>query len=127
MVEKFGLDEEQAFIHTGLFLAWLVNNGLMSCFFSKESGSEIEKLTTRKISPCAIYMNWDGTLIGEMLIKEGFNFSMVYFDFDKGHYIKDYEKTFDVSGEAFFTIKDTWENYDKLKLILDLEFEKWRK
>ena len=72
-------------------------------------------------------MNWDGTLIGEMLNKEGFNFSMDYFDFDKGHYLKDYEKTFAVSEEAVFTIKDTWENYDKLKPILDLEFEKWRK
>lgn len=43
-IEQLGLDEEQAFVHTGLFFAWLINNELMSDFFIQEAGSEIEEL-----------------------------------------------------------------------------------
>ena len=75
-VEQLGLDEEQSFVHTGLFFAWLVNNGHMSDFFVDETGDEIEKLKERKISPSTIYINWDGVLLGEMLNDTGFNFAL---------------------------------------------------
>jgi hypothetical protein len=124
-IEQLGLDEEQAFVHTGLFFAWLVNNGLMSDFFIQEAGSEIEKLKHRKISPSTIYMNWDGVLLGEMLNSKGFNFAMNYFDFDKGTYIKDYENVFSVNAEQFFTVKDNWDNYDKVRPVIDAAYENW--
>lgn len=126
-VEQLGLDEEQSFVHTGLFFAWLVNNGLMSDFFVDETGNEIEKLKERKISPSTIYMNWDGVLLGEMLNDTGFNFALSYFDFDKGTYMADYEKVFNVTGDQVFTVKDTWENYDKIKTTINAAFEKWSK
>ncbi len=105
-VEQLGLDEEQSFVHTGLFFAWLINNGLMSDFFVDETGSEIKKLKDRKVSPSTIYMNWDGVLLGEMLNDKGFNFALSYFDFDKGTYMTDYEKVFKVTGDQVFTVKD---------------------
>ncbi len=95
-VEQLGLDEEQSFVHTGLFFAWLVNNGHMSDFFVDETGDEIEKLKERKISPSTIYINWDGVLLGEMLNDTGLNFALSYFDFDKGTYMADYEKVFNL-------------------------------
>jgi hypothetical protein len=126
-VEQLGLDEEQSFVHTGLFFAWLVNNGLMSDFFVEETGTAIEKLKDRKVSPSTIYMNWDGVLLGEMLSDKGFNFALSYFDFDKGSYMADYEKIFNVTGDQVFTVKDTWENYDKIKATIDAAYEKWSK
>jgi hypothetical protein len=126
-VEQLGLSEQQSFVHTGLFFAWLVNNGLMSDFFIEETGGEIEKLKTRKISPSALYMHWDGALIGELLNDNGFNFAMSYFDFDKGTYMEDYEKTFNVTGDQVFTVKDTWDNYDKIKPMIDVAYKKWSK
>ena len=126
-IEQMGLSEEQAFVHTGLFFAWLVNNALMSDFFIEETGSEIEQLKDKKISPSTIYMNWDGVLIGEMLSNKGFNFAMSYFDFDKGRYLKDYAKVFNLTDENIFTVSDTWENYEKLRPTIDAAFESWRK
>jgi hypothetical protein len=126
-VEQLGLDEEQSFVHTGLFFAWLVNNGHMSDFFVDETGDEIEKLKERKISPSTIYINWDGVLFGEMLNDTGFNFALSYFDFDKGTYMADYEKVFNVTGDQVFTVKDSWENYDKIKPTIDAAYEKWSK
>lgn len=124
-IQQLGLDEEQSFVHTGLFFAWLVNNELMSNFFVEEAGNEIKKLKARKISPSKIYMNWDGVLLGEMLNDKGFNFALSYFDFEKGNYIADYENVFNVTGDQVFTVKDTWDNYDKIRPVIDEAFKKW--
>jgi hypothetical protein len=124
-IRQLGLDEVQAYVHTGLFFAWLVDNGLMSDFFIKETGSEVEKLKARKISPATIYRNWDGVLLGEMLSEKGFNFALSYFDFDKGTYMVDYEKVFNVTGDKVFTVKDTWDNYEKIKPVIDVVYKKW--
>jgi hypothetical protein len=127
-IEKLGLDEEQSFVHTGMFFAWLVNNGLMSDFFINETNlGLIENLKERKISPSQIYMDWDGVLIGELLNEEGFNFALDYFDFDKGKYMKDYEKTFNVTDNKVFEVKNTWDNYDKLRSVIDSAYKKWKK
>jgi hypothetical protein len=126
-IEQLGLDEEQSFVHTGLFFAWLVDNGLMSDFFVNGTGNEIEKLRNRKISPSTIYMNWDGVLLGEILNDKGFNFALSYFDFDKGTYIKDYERVFNVTGDQFFTVKNSWDNYDKIKPMIDAAYKTWGK
>jgi hypothetical protein len=64
-VEQLDLDEEQSFVHTGLFFAWLVNKGLMSDLFINETGREIEKLKERRIAPSTIYMNSDDVLPGK--------------------------------------------------------------
>lgn len=124
-IQQLGLGEEQSFVHTGLFFAWLVNNELMSDFFVEEAGNEIKKLKARKISPSKIYMNWDGVLLGEMLNDKGFNFALSYFDFEKGNYIADYENVFNVTGDQVFTVKDTWDNYDKIRPVIDEAFKKW--
>lgn len=124
-IQQLGLDEEQSFVHTGLFFAWLVNNELVSDFFVEEAGNEIKKLKARKISPSKIYMNWDGVLLGEMLNDKGFNFALSYFDFEKGNYIADYENVFNVTGDQVFTVKDTWDNYDKIRPVIDEAFKKW--
>ena len=126
-IEQLGLDEEQTFVHTGLFFAWLVDKGLMSDFFIEETGSEIEKVKNRSISPSTIYMNWDGVLLGEMLSNKGFNFALSYFDFDRGTYMADYEKVFNVTGDQVFTVKNTWDNYDKIKPVIDAAYEKWNR
>ena len=126
-IEQLGLDEEQSFVHTGLFFAWLVNNGLMSEFFIHETGSEIEKLKARKITPSTLYMKWDGVLLGEMLSDQGFQFAIKYFDFDNGTYLADYENVFNVTGDQIFTVKDTWDNYLKIKPAIDAAYEKWIK
>jgi len=125
-VAELGLSDVQSFVHTGLFLVWLVNNELMSDFFVSETGNEIENLKVRTSSPLGIYEYWDGVLIGEMLSRAGFNFALDYFDFEKGTYMKDYERVFSVTPERVFEVKGTWDNYDKLKPVIDAAYEKWR-
>lgn len=125
-IAQLGLNEEQSFVHTGLFFAWLVNHDLMSDFFVKESGDNIQKLKERKISPSSLYMEWDGVLLGEMLNEQGFNFALHYFDFDKGSYVKEYEGIFGLKRGQIFTVKDSWVNYEKIKPMIDAAYERWR-
>ena len=126
-VEEAGLDLDQAYVHTGLFLTWLVNNGLVSDFFIEETSDEIAKLKEREILPSEIYKNWDGVLIGELLNKEGYNFALDYFDFEKGSYMHDYERIFCPGEEPIFGVEDNWENYDRIKPAIDLAYSKWKK
>ena len=126
-IEEWGFDDDQVFVHTGMFLAWLVSNNMMSDFFIKESEDESRKLKSREISPSELYMNWDGVLVGDMLNKEGFNFACDYFDFKKGAYLEDYAMVFwAISNLDIFNIKDTWENFDKLKPTIDSRYKKWK-
>jgi hypothetical protein len=125
-VAELGLSDSQSFVHTGLFLAWLVNNELMSDFFVTETGKEVENLKVRRSSPIEIYEEWDGVLIGEMLTRAGFNFALDYFDFERGTYLKDYERVFKVTSKRVYEVKGTWDNYDKLKPTIDAAYEKWR-
>ncbi len=122
-----GLDEDHAYVHSGLFLAWLVDNDLVSDFFKEESEDDIQKLKKRESSPCQIFMNWDGVLIGELLNKEGFNFAMYYFDFENGKYLSDYENTLCKDLPDMYHVKDSWENYEKIKVVIDKAHEKWKK
>jgi hypothetical protein len=124
-----GLDEDQSFVHTGLFFAWLIEKELFSEFFKTESEELIPKFKSREITPCEIYKFWDGTLIGEMMNVEGYNFSIYYFDLDKGQYLSDYAKVFQVelTSTDTYKIKDTWENYEKIKITIDNVYDNWKK
>ncbi len=127
-INEAELNEEQAYVHTGLFFAWIIKNDLYSDFLFEESKEEIEKTKAEKISPSELYMNWDGVLIGEFLNKVGFNFAMDYFEFDKGDYANDYEETLTLENDPdIFRVKNNWKNYHKLAKVIDSRFEKWNK
>lgn len=127
-IDEAGLDEEQAFVHTGLFFAWIIKNDLYSEFLLEESKEEIEQTKTEEITPCELYMNWDGVFIGELLNKVGFNFALDYFEFENGEYVNDYELTLTSENDPdIFRVKNRWENYHKIAKVIDKRFKKWSK
>ena len=117
---------EQAFVHTGMFLGWIIDHQLFSHDFEEEAQIEIQKFYRRELTGTQIYMNWDGVLASDMLNDEGNQFAQAYFDFDTGHYLDDYQDTFpDV--ETLYHVIDNWENYQKLKEIMDERYVDWQK
>lgn len=127
-INEAELEEEQAYVHTGLFFAWIIKKGLYSEFLLEESKDEIELTKTDKISPSELYINWDGILIGELLNKIGYNFALDYFEFDNGEYVNDYEVTLSSDEDPdIFRVKNNWENYYKIAKVIDERFEKWNK
>ena len=120
------LDDEQGFVHTGLFLTWLTKRHLLSDWLENESPDAINSARTGGASPIELYKIWDGVLAEDMLSEEGNAFALKYFDFEKGQYLRDYAQVFDVEDGGLYYIEPTWNNYELIASRCDAAFEKWR-
>lgn len=121
------LDEEQGFVHTGMFLGWIVDTGLYSEDFADDFKSEIRKFKATKLTGTGVYKSADGVFEEEMLNAEGLAFTTAYFDFEKGRYLKDYDQLLSGKLPSMYHVQDTWENYDRLKPQIDKRFAAWKK
>jgi hypothetical protein len=120
------LPMEQAFIHTGLYLGWIVERGLCSDQFVKASGDLIARFKSREVTGPEIYEHWDGCLIDYMLNPEGNAFSHDYFDFLRGQYLSDYDELLTAGLPSHFHVESSWANYDRIKSRIDERFAAWR-
>ena len=102
------LPMEQAFVHTGMFLGWIIDNHLFSDEFLEETEEEINKFKLRKMTGTQVYMFWDGVLSDDMLNDEGNQFAIDYFDFEKGLYLDDYDDVF-LECDTLYQVQDTGE------------------
>ncbi|MFJ7736466.1 hypothetical protein ACIQ2D_08980 [Lysinibacillus sp. NPDC097287] len=116
---------DQAFVHTGMFLGWIIDNNLFSEEFKEETQIEINKFRQRDISGTQIYKIWDGVLVDDMLNDEGNKFAKFYFDFETGLYLKDYEEIFQ-NIDTLYHVNDNWENYFKIKEVIDRRFKEYK-
>lgn len=115
--------EENAFTFTGFFLTWLLQNDLLSDEIRADSAETIEKTRDRDVSPIALYEEWDGCLIGDMLSEKGNAFAFPYYE---KHFYSDFGAAFEPFGLDVYDVTPNWENYDKFKPVLDARYEKWR-
>jgi hypothetical protein len=114
--------------HSGMFLAWALLSGLGGDIHTEESPEDLEKLRTRAITPGQFLIDaCDEKFIDEDLNDEGNAFAAVYFDFERGSYIADYERVLVQDLPSQYHVADTWENFDRLKPVLDQRFQEWRR
>ena len=117
------LSEEKAFVHTGMFVGWLVEHGMIKEDFEPDTKGFKE----RKATGAKLYESWDGCLISEMLSDEGNRFARDYFDFDRGKYLADYQELLAKGLPSPYHVADTWENYDTIKKRIDQRYVDWKK
>jgi hypothetical protein len=122
-----GLPDEQAFVHTGLYLGWIMERELYSEWFGAESAGSIARFRAREITGPDVYEEWDGCLIDDMLSDEGNAFSQTYFEFEHGRYLRDYEELLARGLPSLYHVANTWENYDRLRERLDERLAEWRR
>ncbi len=119
------LPDENGATHIGMFLAWIINNNLQGEFFDEEMADGLVDLRSRKITGRDFLIDYcDEVLMGEEFTEEGLAFSDEYYEED---YILDYEKTLAVNLQSTYYVEDTWENYDKISLVIDKRFAEWKK
>jgi hypothetical protein len=121
------LDEEQAFVPTGLFLGWIIDAGLYSEEFAEDLTKEIRRFKARKLTGPGVYRAADGVFADDVLNEEGLAFAQAYFEFEKGKYLKDYEKLLSAGLPSMYHVPDTWESYDALKPQIDKRYAAWQK
>ncbi|GMK38209.1 hypothetical protein PCCS19_12630 [Paenibacillus sp. CCS19] len=115
----------QAHVHTGMFLGWIIDHQLYSKSFERDGADEIIKFHKRELTGSQIYELYDGVFDSDMLSSEGHAFAMAYFDFDNGSYLNDYCDEVFTDLKSVFHVEDTWDNYDKLKEVIDRRYSEW--
>jgi hypothetical protein len=121
------LEDFHGYIHTGMFLGWLIDNDLVSDEFKNENTEEIEQFKQQTLTGSQIFESCcDGVLTIEDISELGNRFALPYFDFDAGQYLGDYEKTLAKNLPSVYHVADTWDNYTTLKQILDERFSDWK-
>ena len=120
------LEDFQGFVHTGMFICWLIDNDLLDYEFFENSLEDIKKVKNRELTGAQFYEIWmDGVFAIEEVSEIGNRFALNYFDFDTGKYVSDYENTLAKQLPTLFHVQDSWENYEKIKKVIDIRFAEW--
>jgi hypothetical protein len=117
------LSRKQAFVHTGMFVGWLIDHDMIADDFLEETKGFKE----RKITGAQIYEAWDGSLSSQMLTEEGNRFASDYFDIERGKFLNDYDAVLVKDLPSQYYVIDTWENYELIKQKIDQRFNTWKK
>ena len=72
------------------------------------------------------YGDCDGKFTDEDLNDEGNAFAQAYFDPQKERYLLDYDAVLCEGLQTAYQVRDTWQNFDKLKPRLDRRLAEWR-
>lgn len=120
------LDDFQGYVHTGMFLGWLIDSDLISEEFAENNDYDIELFKQRKITGAQVFEKCcDGVLMLEDISELGNRFALHYFEFENGQYLKDYE-ALSQGYPSQYHVPDTWDNYSTLKAILDKRYNDWK-
>jgi len=68
----------------------------------------------------------EGKFTNDDLNDEGNAFAQAYYDLKTGKYLADYESTLGEDLEELYFVRDSWENFDRLKPVLDRRFKEWK-
>lgn len=121
------LPPQQAFVHTGFYVAWAALNDLFSEEWRADCASEIAALRTRSALPTSLYRSLDGSFDSELLNDTGTDFTAEYFDFEDGRYLADYERLLAKNLPSIYHVEDSWANYDRIAARLDERFARWKR
>lgn len=115
---------EQAYVHIGIFLGWMIENELYSEFFEDEAGIQIIRFQRKEICPTILSELWDGYLGHELFSRTGNLFT--YYYYGGGIYRKDYTDVLAKSLPSIYHVQDTWDNYDTMSAKITERFKQWK-
>jgi hypothetical protein len=126
------LPNENAATHIGMFMAWCIENDLMSEEQKEESGEDLQKVIDHKMTGAKFLINnCDEKFIDEDLSELGNDFTKAYYENDAkfakkySSYDDDFAFIFD-EYETSYHVEDTWENYERIKKVIDQRFQEWK-
>lgn len=116
---------EQAYVHIGMYLGWIIENEHYSEFFEDEAAVQMIRFQRREISCTILSEMWDGYLGHELFSKTGNMFT--YYYYGGGIYRKDYQTVLAGDLPSIYHVQDTWFNYEKMSKKITARFEEWKK
>lgn len=115
---------EQAYVHIGMYLGWVIENELYSEFFEDEAGMQIFRFQRRETCCTILSELWDGYLGYELFSHKGNLFT--YYYYGSGIYKKDYTDMLAGDLPSIYHVNDTWENYEKMRAKISERFLQWK-
>lgn len=130
------LPNENASTHIGMFLTWCIDHDLISEEQTDDFGEDIENVKKRILTGAEyLIQNCDEKFTTFDLVQLGNDFAKAYYARKEktaaakyASYFEDYEKVFSKAGPVFdfYSVANTWENYNLLKPLIDQRFEEWK-
>ncbi|MDO5105546.1 hypothetical protein [Capnocytophaga sp.] len=128
------LPNENGATHIGMFLAWCIENDLISDWLQEEAEEEIQQVKEGKLSGVDFLISvCDEKLLDDDLSEIGNAFAQDYYENDTdfgekfGSYMGDYINTLDREEmESLYEVENTPENYQLLKKVINKRFQDWK-
>lgn len=124
--ETLELEMEQAFVPAGFYFGWLLANGYQTDVVLEVADYTLDEFNAKESTGPELFMSdWEGRLTGELMNDDVFRFSKGYYG--PGKYEEDLTALFELNTLSIYAIEDNWENFAKVRTMLDERFEAWRK
>ena len=120
-----GLPKSQAYIHTGLYLGWIIDNNLYSQEFAHQYADEISLFKSREMTGPEIYQVVGGDFSSDLLNITGNRFTADYYSLETGAYMDDYQNLISHTDASVYDVMDTWENYFQISNYIDRQYTLW--
>jgi len=125
------LPTENGGTHIGMFLAWIINNNLQGELHRQESNDSIRKVLTREWTGRDFLVNeCDEKFWEDCMNDEGNEFTKFYYETVResgvSYFLEDYSGLFGNAIESIYEVENTWDNYDRLKPLVDKRYEDWK-
>ncbi len=119
------LPPSQAYVVTGMFIAWLAEHDFLAPAIVARQGDLIDQVKAQQVTGPKLWEAMGGRLSSEMLTPQCDAFVAAYFDFERGDYLKDFEDSFREALSTIYHVEDNWDNYDYLTASIDVRYEAW--
>ena len=116
---------EQAYVHIGMYLGWIIEQELYSTYFEDEADTQIFRFAQRQISCTILAEIWDGYLGHELFNEEGNLFT--YYYYGGGIFHKDYEIILAQDLPSIYHVTDEWDTYEKMAKQISKRYDEWKK
>lgn len=115
---------EQAYVHIGMYLGWIINQELYSEYFEDETAIQIYRFKKKELSCTILSEIWDGYLGNELFNDEGNAFTVYYYK--SGFYLEDYKEVLVKDLPSIYHVSDSWSNFHLVSTKLDERFQEWK-
>lgn len=121
------LDEVAGSTHIGMFVAWALLSGLGGSIHIDDFPDSVPTIKQRKVTPAQFFITMcDEKFTDEDLSEEGNEFAIFYYEGNGASFIDDYDNTLGSDLPSLYHVKDTWENFDKIKPVIDARYADWK-
>ncbi|MBD3681128.1 hypothetical protein H3005_04530 [Stenotrophomonas sp. Br8] len=120
------LAPEAGATHIGMYVAWLLLQGMAGEELVDDMKDELHALTQRTMTPAQFLLVCDGKFLDDMINDEANAFTLEYYQADDCLYPDDYIELLADDLPSIYHAADTWENFDRLAPVIAQRFTTWQ-